>query len=239
MQTSTLTAEGKMIAAAEVADTYGSDSDLYDHVFLFKNDGGYELLVVGRRERYGEDGLLQRAAVSVDLTPASSPAVLQEIVEARWSATSAVWWQLLDRGREHDQLLHELWVPERMRRDLDQSSVYDKTLALRIGYFGGHELAAPGRAEDRWQDRAVGAVGELLQERGWHVRPGPELSPNVQPGGILSSPRVPARRGLRVKAMAAEGKPTDRKPRGPEGAEERELPQSRPERLDAGSGCAT
>jgi hypothetical protein len=187
MQVRNMTCEGQLVATAEVAETYGYDSDLYDNVFVFKNDSGYELLVVGRRERYDEDGMLQRALVSVDLTPAPSATVLQEIVEARWSTTSAVWWQLLDHGRHHDEMLHGLWVPERMRRDLDRSSVYDKSLALRTGYYGGHELAAPGRADDGWEERAVSAVGALLTERGWIVRTGPELSPDVEPGGILSS----------------------------------------------------
>jgi hypothetical protein len=187
MQARNLTCEGQLVATAEVAETYGYDSDLYDNVFVFKNDSGYELLVVGRRERYDQDGMLQRALVSVDLTPAPSAAVLQEIVEARWSTTSAVWWQLLDDGRDHDEMLHELWVPERMRRDLDASSVYDKSLALRSGYYGGQELGAPGRTEERWKERAVYAAGALLSDRGWKVRPGPELSSGVEPGGILST----------------------------------------------------
>jgi len=187
MEVRNMTCDGQLVATAEVAETYGYDSDLYDNVFVFKNDNGYELLVVGRRERYDADGMLQRALVSVDLTPAPSAAVLQEVVEARWSTTSAVWWQLLDHGRDHDDMLRELWVPERMRRDLDRSSIYDKRLALRTGYYGGHELAAPGRSEDGWKERAVSAVGALLVERGWSVRPGPGLSPDVEPGGILSS----------------------------------------------------
>lgn len=187
MESRTLTCQGQLVATAEVADTCGYDTDQYDDVFLFKNDQGYELLVVGRRERYAENGSLNRATVSVDLTAAPSTAALHDVVEARWYSTAGVWWQLLDHGREHDAALHAEWVPERMRRDLDASSVYDKSLALHSGYFGGQELGAPGRREEGWKERAVATAATLLTDRGWQVRPGPELSPEVEPGGLLST----------------------------------------------------
>lgn len=186
MESRTLTCEGQLVATAEVADAYGYDRDQYDNIFLFKNSSGYELLVVGRHERYTEDGSLDRASVHVDVTSAPSGQALGELVEARWSCTSAVWWQILDHAREHDAGLHALWIPERMRRDLDASSVYDKSLALHSGYFGGRELGAPGRAEADWKERAVEDAAALLTDRGWRVRTGPALSPEVEPGGLLS-----------------------------------------------------
>jgi hypothetical protein len=186
MESRAITCEGQLVATAEVADTYGYDRDHYDNIFLFKNGSGYELLVVGRHERYAEDGSLDRASVHVDVTSATSGQALGELVEARWSCTSAVWWQILDHAREHDAELHALWIPERMRRDLDASSVYDKSLALHSGYFGGRELGAPGRAEADWKERAVEDAAALLTDRGWRVRPGPALSPEVKPGGLLS-----------------------------------------------------
>jgi hypothetical protein len=73
-----------------------------------------------------------------------------------------------------------------MERDLDRSSLYDKSLALRSGYYGGRELGAPGRGEEGWRERAVAPAVDLLAERGWQVRPGPDLSSDVEPGGILS-----------------------------------------------------
>ena len=182
-----LTCEGQLVATAEVADTYGHESDHYDNIYLFTNNGGYELLVVGRHERYAENGSLDRATASVDLTTAPSAAALQEVIEARRASTSAVLWQLLDRGREHDDDLYALWVPERMERDLDRSSLFDKSLALRSGYFDGRELGAPGRKENGWKERAVSGAADLLNNRGWLVGPGPELAPSVQAGGILSS----------------------------------------------------
>ena len=53
-----LTCEGQLVATAEVADTYGHESDHYDNIYLFTNNGGYELLVVGRHERYAEKGMV-------------------------------------------------------------------------------------------------------------------------------------------------------------------------------------
>jgi hypothetical protein len=182
----TLACEGRMVAAVELADTYGYDTDGYDHVFLFRRAAGYELLVVARSERYREDGGLDRAAARVDITSVPSVTALENLVDARWPRMSDAWWKLLDRGREEDPDLHTAWVPERMRRDLDQASVYDKRLATTTAYFSGRDLDATGRKEPGWKEGAVDSVVVLLTERGWTVRPGPELAPDVEPGGILS-----------------------------------------------------
>ncbi|MGH9022679.1 MAG: hypothetical protein ACRDV9_06225 [Acidimicrobiia bacterium] len=190
MASQSLACAGHLVATAEVADPYGYDSDHYDHIFLFKNASGYELLVVSRRERYEETGELDRAATHVDVTPAPSGEALGDLVEARWSCTSAAWWQILDRARENDAGLHAPWVPERMLRDLDSSSVYDKGLALRSGYFGVRELGAPGRDDAGWKERAVGDAAALLADRGWQVRTGPAPSPEVEPGGLSVGSQV-------------------------------------------------
>ena len=38
MESRRLTCQGQLVASAEVADTYGYDTDQYDDVFLFRND---------------------------------------------------------------------------------------------------------------------------------------------------------------------------------------------------------
>ena len=186
MESRSLTCEGRLLATVDLADSVGYDRDEYDHVFLFKNDGGYELLVVGRRERYLETGRLDRAVARVDVTAAPSAPALEEVVKARWSASSEAWWQLLERGRGEDPDLNQLWLPERIRRDLDLSGVYDQELATKTGYLGGHDLDAPGRLSEDWREKAVAVIALLLTDRGWKVRPGPEVSQDVEPGGIFS-----------------------------------------------------
>ena len=36
MEARTLICEGRLVATAELADTYGYDTDAYDHLFLFR-----------------------------------------------------------------------------------------------------------------------------------------------------------------------------------------------------------
>jgi hypothetical protein len=188
----TLICEGRLVATAELADTYGYDTDAYDHVFLFRRGGGYELLVIDRTERYQDDGDLASASERVDVSFAPNTAALADMVDARWPSVSGAWWQLLESGRHNDAELHAAWVPERMRRDLDASSTYDKSLATQSGYFGATSLPAEGRGAPAWRDKAVADMAANLADLGWKVRPGPELSPDVEAGGILSTGTVVA-----------------------------------------------
>ena len=187
MEARTLTCDGRLIANVDLADTYGYDRDWYDHVFLFKNETGYELLVVGRHERYEVDGALAQAAARIDLTALPSARALEEVVAARWPVSSSAWWRLLARAQEYDPDLYELWVPERMKHDLELSSVHDKDLATKTSYLGGHDLNAPGRQSAHWYEEAVASIAAELSCQGWQVRPGPELSDEVEPGRLLSA----------------------------------------------------
>lgn len=187
MESRTLTCDGRMIANVELADTFGYDRDWYDHVFLFKNDNGYELLVVGRHERYAIDGALAHAAARIDVTALPSARALEEVVETRWPASSSAWWRLLARAQEFDSDLYQLWVPERMRHDLELLTVHDQNLATKTAYYGGRALGAPGRQNEHWHEEAVGSIGAQLSEQGWQVGPGPELSDEVEPGGALAA----------------------------------------------------
>jgi hypothetical protein len=187
MEPRTLTCDGRMIATVELADTFGYDRDWYDHVFLFKNDNGYELLVIGRQERYNVDGALARAAARIDVTALPSARALEEVVETRWPASSSAWWRLLARAQEYDPDLYQLWVPERMKHDLELLTVHDRDLATKTAYFGGHALEAPGRQNEYWHEEAVASVSARLNEQGWEVGPGPELSEEFESGGIPSA----------------------------------------------------
>jgi hypothetical protein len=109
------------------------------------------------------------------------------VVEARWPASSSAWWRLLARAQEYDSDLYQLWVPERMKHDLELLSVHDEDLATKTAYFGGHALGAPGRQNERWHEEAVGSIAARLSEQGWQVGPGPELSEEVEPGENVSA----------------------------------------------------
>jgi len=179
------TCGGRLIASAELADAYGYDREWYDHVFLFKNHGGYELLVVSRHERYDDDGVLAHADAQVDVTALPSARALEDVVAGRWPASSLAWWRLLARAQEYDPDLYQIWIPERMKRDLELFSVHDQDLATKTEYVGGHALDAPGRRDEDWREEAVAAVADQLGEHGWLVRPGPELSEHVAARRIL------------------------------------------------------
>ena len=186
MEARTLICEGRLVATAELADTYGYDTDAYDHLFLFRRADGYELLVVGRTERYRNDGDLASAAARVDVTFAPNTTALADIVDARWPSMSEAWWQVLESGRHNDRELHDAWVPERMRREFDGASIHDKRLATQSAYLNGTGLPAEGRDAPGWRDKALVDMAANLDGLGWKVRPGPELSPNVEPDGIFS-----------------------------------------------------
>jgi hypothetical protein len=106
------TCASRLIATADLADTYGYDREWYDHVFLFKNDTGYDLLVVSRRERYGLDGALAHADAGVDVTALPSARALEDVVEPRWPASSGAWYRLPARA-QYDAELYQHWVPEK------------------------------------------------------------------------------------------------------------------------------
>lgn len=48
------------------------------------------------------------------------------------------WVKLLDAGAEHDAELYAVWMPERIRRDFDDASIYRKDLARYTGQSDGH-----------------------------------------------------------------------------------------------------
>ena len=158
--------EGHLVATAEVVDTYRHDRDEWHQLFLFRADNGYTLVIFARSETYGDTGRLAGGVLDVLVDHAGDVRQLEELVTRRWPLHSEAWWQLLDAGHQHDDDLHVCWAPERLRRDLDRASLYDRRLAVTTGFIGGEPLPAPGRAEDGWQQAALDAMAEHLEELG-------------------------------------------------------------------------
>lgn len=179
--------EGRLVATAEVVDTYQHDRDQWHSLFLFRADDGYTLVTLARSETYSDTGGVERGVVDVMVDHPGDIRQLEDLVSGRHRVNSDAWWQILDAGRHHDHELHAAWVPERMRRDLDRSSVYDRDLAVASGFFNGEALPAPGRAVDGWQRAALEVMAGHLDELGWRVQPDrPSVAETADPGGIFS-----------------------------------------------------
>lgn len=196
--------EGQLVATAEVVDPYHHDRDEWHKLFLFRADDGYTLVSFARSETYSDAGCLPAGILDVHVDHAGDVRQLEELVAHRWPLHSDAWWQLLDAGRHDDDELHARWVPERMRRDLDQASLFDRRLALTTGYFNGQPLPAAGRSEPGWRDAALEAMAEHLEQLGWRVEPGPPgIAHSAEPGGILSE-ATEIVGGLRVRRYGSE-----------------------------------
>ncbi|MGH3370175.1 MAG: hypothetical protein ACRDPR_09240, partial [Nocardioidaceae bacterium] len=179
--------EGHLVATTEVVDTYRQDRDERHQLFLFRADEGYSLMTFARRETYGDSGRLAGGVLDVFVDHAGDVRQLEELVTRRWLLHSEAWWQLLDTGHQHDDNLHVCWAPERLRRDLDRASLYDRRLAVTTRFIGGEPLPALGRAEDGWQQVALDAMAEHLEELGWRVDPERlAVADSAEPGGIFS-----------------------------------------------------
>jgi hypothetical protein len=179
--------EGHLVATAEVIDTHRHDRDEWHQLFLFRADDGYTLVTFARSETYGDTGRLAGGVLDVLVDHAGDVRQLEDLVTRRWPLHSEAWWQLLDAGHQPDDELHACWAPERLRRDRDLASLYDRRLAVTTRFIGGEPLPSPGRSEDGWQEAALDAMAEHLEELGWWVEPErPAVADSAEPGGIFS-----------------------------------------------------
>ena len=138
--------EGRLVAKLSVS----SWSETTDEVMLFAHESGWTTLVVSHREDYDRDsGQSVGGQASVEATAYADVAVLERDVVRRWGTYE--WWQLLDAAHDLDERLYAAWVPERMERDLDRSSLYPRDLS-------------PG------QDPVEAMAGRLAGD-GWDVQP--------------------------------------------------------------------
>lgn len=158
---SELSIDGRLVATLDFRASYSRD----DHVMIFRPATGWSVLVVSSSERHDEDGNLTEAKATAYVELVDDVAGLKELAKRRgWD-----WWTILDHGSQEDTELYAASVPERMRRDLDASSLYNKDLAVAAGYFGP-EIPSAGRALPDWQVGAVAAMCAHLDQSGWLVR---------------------------------------------------------------------
>jgi hypothetical protein len=76
---------------------------------------------------------------------------------------------LLDAGAEHDADLYRAWVPERVRRDFDAASIFNKDLARYTGMLVGDPVPAVARELPGWEQEAVAQMAAHLGEIGFEV----------------------------------------------------------------------
>ncbi|MEW6470941.1 MAG: hypothetical protein AB1679_01605 [Actinomycetota bacterium] len=179
--------EGRLVATAEVVDSYGHDRDEWDHLFLFRSEDGYTLVSLARKESFSDTGHYTGGVLDVVVDRRGDAQELEDLVRGRWPLRSDAWWQLLDAGSHNDEELHARWVPERMRRDLERASVLDRRLALTTDFIGGDVPSAPGRAHPGWREAALETMADHLEGLGWEVEADrPVVGESAEPGGILS-----------------------------------------------------
>lgn len=164
--TDRLRINGWMVAEADLEHGY-SPYNAFDRVCLFRSPAGWSMLTIARDVRYDDYDRPISGTATVTTSEFATLDELADYVEKGYRA--GAWTQLLDAGHENDPDLYAAWVPERMRRDLDQASVYNRDLAYTAGYFDPDQLGAPGRALPDWQPHALGVMATNLEDHGWDV----------------------------------------------------------------------
>lgn len=177
---------GWMVAEADLEHGY-QPYNAFDRVCLFRSPAGWSILTIARDVRYDDYDRPTSGTATVTTSECATLDELAEYIDKGYRA--GAWVQLLDAGHENDPDLYAAWVPERMRRDLDQASVYNRDLAYTAGYFDPDQLGAPGRALPDWQAHALGAMTTNLEEQGWQVlHPDViEVTGTAEAGGVLST----------------------------------------------------
>jgi hypothetical protein len=186
--TDRLNIEGWMVAEANLEHGYAPYTNV-DRVFVFRNPTGWATVTIARHERYADDYSDRPTGGQATVTT-SQYASLDELAAAvEGGYRAGGWLQILDAGHEHDPDLYAAWVPEQMRRDLNEASIYNKDLAYNPGYFDPAQLGAPGRTLPNWQTHALGAMAATLTDEGWDVFHDQEVKVTAPPpaGGILST----------------------------------------------------
>lgn len=152
---------GRQVARFDVG-RYGGH---LEGVTVFRAPEGWSVLTVGRLERYDDGGSLESGEAWVSAVEVADIEGLREVLDRR-----DAWSELLEAGHEHDPELYAAWVPLKVDRELDQSSIYNRDLAQATAYLGGRPVPAPGRALAGWEVEATAAMAAHLEERGWRVR---------------------------------------------------------------------
>lgn len=166
--------QGRQVAALDLSQ---SGYQPADHVAVFRGPDDWTVVVTRRSEGYDEDGQMVSADALVWDVRLGDVAALGEYFDRHWYAEG--WRALLDAGHSEDNDLYAAWVPERMDRDLDRSSIYNRDLALASSFLYGKPLPAPGRSLPDWKAHALSAMAVHLDETGWVVRGPVELRGDV------------------------------------------------------------
>ena len=184
--TDRLKINGWMVAEADLEHGY-DPYNAFDRVSVFRNPAGWSTLTIARDVRYDDYDRPTSGTATITTSEYATLDELAEYIDKGYRPGS--WVQLLDAGHENDPDLYGAWVPERMRRDLDRASVYNRDLAYTAGYFDPDQLGAPGRALPDGQAHALGAMAANLTEHGWDVlHPDViEVTPAAPTGGLLST----------------------------------------------------
>lgn len=177
---------GWMVAETDLEHGY-EPYNAFDRVCLFRNPAGWATVTIARQVRYDDYDRPTSGTATVMTSEFASLQDLADHIDKGYRA--GAWVQLLDAGHDNDPDLYAAWVPERMRRDLDKASVYNRDLAYTAGYFDPNQLGAPGRALPDWQAHALGAMAGNLEEQGWDVlHPDViEVTSTAEAGGLLST----------------------------------------------------
>jgi len=191
--------------------------ELPDRCWLFRSSTTWTLVTMRRSGRYGERDEAIEGRASVSTLQFGTVEALREHIDSAYN--SQTWVDLLDAGAEHDAELYRAWVPERLRRDIDAASVWNKDLALYTDVFGGTAVPAVARELPGWKRAAVAQMADHLDELGFEVPSrrarGPRCHANG-PGCPGSPPRrLVDGRGREVGRRGRDLRPAARPLRGP------------------------
>ena len=161
-----LDVDGWEVAQVELERSW-SGRELPDKCSLYRSPSTWTLVTVHRQVRYGDDDqpVSGRATVTTSVF-----ATLEELGEyVKDAYTGGAWVELLDAGYENDAELYRAWVPERIRRDFDAASIFNKDLARYTGLLVGQAVPAPARELPGWEDEAVATMAAHLSESGFGI----------------------------------------------------------------------
>ena len=161
-----LEVDGWAVAQVDLEHTWGR-RDIPDRCWVFRSPAGWTLVTMRRTERYEDTDQPVGGRATIGTAQFATVAELAEHVTDAYD--SGAWVDLLDAGAGHDEQLYEAWVPERVRRDFDAASIYNKDLARATGFFDAQPVPAVGRALPGWESEAVAQMAAHLVDVGFEV----------------------------------------------------------------------
>ena len=161
-----LDVDGWEVAQVELERSW-SGRELPDKCSLYRSTSTWTLVTVNRQVRYGDNDEPKSGRTTITTSTFATLDELAEHVEGAY--TSGAWVELLDAGYQNDDELYRAWGPERIRRDFDASSIFNKDLARYTGLFEGQPVPAPARELPGWENEAVAAMAAHLSGSGCQV----------------------------------------------------------------------